>query len=218
MTVQENNYTYLENWRNNLVEAIANGNEAIINICINTINSLFPDIRNEANYILANTVYNPITEFTNHRNLLYLNLAEKKLQEKYPLAFSNNAISQLFYAPNRKFCDSYSTNSGKQISREDLLKAIGYSIKIAQVCAPGNPLYEQAADTLIVCKAINDSLSGQKVTNPTAKMFHYANDFITKVVLKQTRTDDEKSLTHGMSLLVDLAIDLFISPSHQSYT
>ena len=35
MTVQENNYTYLENWRNNLVEAIANGNEAIINICIN---------------------------------------------------------------------------------------------------------------------------------------------------------------------------------------
>lgn len=110
------------------------------------------------------------------------------------------------------------TQIGKQISRDDLLKVIGYSIKIAQICDPSNPLYEQAADTLVVCKAINDSLSGQTVTNPTAKMFHYANEFITKEVLKQARTDDEKSQTYGMSLLVDLAIDLFISPSHQSYT
>lgn len=216
--MQENSYTYLETWRNNLLQAMVEGNETIINICINTINSLFPDIQHQANYILANTVHNPITEFKNHRNSLYLNLTEKKLQEKYPLIFSNNAISLLFYAPNRKLCNSYSTNSGRQISREDLLKAIGYSIKIAQICDPSNPLYEQAADTLVVCKAINDSLSGQKVTNPTAKMFHYANEFITKEVLKQARTDDEKSQTYGMSLLVDLAIDLFISPSHQSYT
>lgn len=211
MPMQENNYTYLEYWRDRLLQAVVEGNEDIIDICINTINSLFPDIRNEANYILANTVHNPITEFTNHRNSLYLNLTEKKLREKYLQTFSNNAISQLFYAPNRKHCNSYSTNSGRQISRDDLLKAIGYSIKIAQICAPSNPLYEQAANTLIVCKAINDSLSGQKVTNPTAKMLHCANDFITKEVLKQAQTDDEKSQTHGMSLLVDLAIDLFMS-------
>lgn len=216
MTMQEYNYTYLEDWRSKLLQAVEEGREAIINICINAINSLFPDIRDEVNYILANTIHNPITKFMNHRNSLYLNLTEKRLREKYPLTFSNNAISQLFYAPNRKLCNSYSTNSGRQISREDLLKAIGYSIKIAQICAPNNPLYEQAADTLIVCKAIKDSLSGQKVTNPTAKMFHYANDFITKVVLKQARTDDEKSQTHGMSLLVDLVIDLFISSSNQS--
>lgn len=209
--MQENNYTYLEYWRNRLLQAVVEGNEGIIDICINTINSLFPDIRNEANYILANTVHNPITEFTNHRNSLYLNLTERKLREKYLLTFSNNAISQLFYAPNRKLCNSYRTNSGRQISRDDLLKAIGYSIKIAQICAPSNPLYEQAANTLIVCKAINDSLLGQKVTNPTAKVLHYANEFITKEVLKQAQTDDEKSLTHGMSLLVDLAIDLFMS-------
>lgn len=218
MTIQEYNYTYLEDWQSKLLQAVEEGNEAIINICINTINSLFPDIRDEANYILANMVHNPITGFINFRNSLYLNLMEKKLREMYPLTFSNNAISQLFYASNRKLCNSYSTNSGKQISREDLLKTIGYSIKIAQICAPSNPLYEQAADTLIVCKAINDSLSGQKVTNPTAKMFHYANEFITKEVLKQAQIDDEKSLMHGMSLLVDLAIDLFISPSHQAYT
>lgn len=209
--MQENNYTYLENWRNNLLQAMVEGNEAIINICIDALNSLFPDIQNQANYILADTMHNPITEFTNHRNAVYLNLTEKKLREKYSLTFSNNAISQLFYAPNRKLCNSYSTNSGRQISRDDLLKFIGYSMKIAQICDPSNPLYEQAADTLIVCKAINDSLSGQKVTNPTAKMFHYANEFITKEVLKQARTDDEKSQTHGMSLLVDLAIDLFMS-------
>jgi len=205
------NYIYLEDWQNNLLQAMVEGNEASINICIDALNSLFPDIQNLANYILANTMHNPITEFTNHRNVVYLNLTEKKLREKYALTFSNNAISQLFYTPNRKLCNSYSTNSGKQISRDDLLKVIGYSIKIARICDPSNPLYEQAADTLIVCKAINDSLSGQKVTNPTAKMFHYANEFITNEVLKQARTDDEKSQTHGMSLLVDLAIDLFMS-------
>ena len=216
--MQGYNYIYLEDWRNKLVEAIATGNEPVVRICIDTINLLYQDIRDEANFILANTVHNPITEFTNHRNSLYLNLTEKKLREKYPQTFSNNAISQLFYAPNRNLCNSYNTNSGKQISRDDLLKVIGYSIKIAQICDPSNPLYEQAADTLVVCKAINDSLSGQTVTNPTAKMFHYANEFITKEVLKQARTDDEKSQTYGMSLLVDLAIDLFISPSHQSYT
>ncbi len=209
--MQENNYIYLEYWRNKLLQAVVEGNEAIINICIDTINSLFPDIQHQANDILASTIHNPITKFTNHRNSLYLNLTEKKLRERYPRTFSNNAISQLFYAPNRNLYNNYSTNSGKQISRDDLLKAIGYSIKIAQICAPSNPLYEQAADTLIVCKAINDSLSGQKVTNPTAKMLHCANDFITKEVLKQARTDDEKSQTHGMSLLVDLAIDLFMS-------
>jgi hypothetical protein len=211
--MQSINYIYLEDWRNKLVEAIANGNEPIVRICIDTINLLFHDIRDEANFILANTVHNPITEFTNHRNLLYLNMTEKKLQEKYPQTFSNNAISQLFYAPNRNLCKNFNTNSGKQISRDDLLKVTGYSIKIAQICAPSNPLYEQAADTLVVCKAINDSLSGWKFTNPTVKMSHYANDFITKEVLKQARTDDEKRLTHGMSLLVDLAIDLFVSPN-----
>lgn len=209
--MQENNYIYLEYWRNKLLQAVMESNESIINICINTINSLFPDIQHQANYILAHTVHNPITEFTNHRNSLYLNLTEKELRKKYPRTFSNNAISRLFYAPNRSLCNNYSTNSGKQISRDNLLKVIGYSIKIAQICAPSNPLYEQAADTLIVCKAINDSLSGQRVTNPTAKMLHYANDFISKEVLRQARTDDEKSQTHGMSLLVDLAIDLFMS-------
>ncbi len=212
--MQDNNYIYLEDWRNKLLQAVMEDNEAITKICINTINSLFPDIQHQANYILANTIPNPITEFTNHRNSLYLNLMEKKLKEKYSLTFSNNAIRQLFYAPNRIHCNSYSTSSGTQISQEELLKVIGYSIKIAQICAPNNPLYEQAADTLIVCKAINDSLHGQEVTNPTAKMFHYANEFITKEVLKQARSDDEKSQTHGMSLLVDLAIDLFMGPSH----
>lgn len=207
--MQENNYIYLEDWRNKLLQAVMEGNEAIINICINAINSLFPDIKHQVNYILANTAHNPITEFTNHRNSLYLNLTERKLREKYQLTFSNNAIRQLFYAPNRNLCYNYSTNSGKQISRDDLLKAIDYSIKVAQIYAPSNPLYEQAADTLIVCKAINDSLSGQEVTIPTAKMLHYANDFITKEVLRQAWTDDEKKQTHGMSLLVDLAIDLF---------
>ncbi len=212
--MQENNYIYLEDWRNKLLQAVMDDNEAIIKICINTINSLFPDIQHQANYILVNTVPNSITEFTNHRNLLYLNLTERKLREKYPLTFSNNAINQLFYASNRIYCNSYNANSSKQISRDELMKVIGYSIKIAQFCDPSNPLYEQAADTLIVCKAINDSLHGQKVINPTAKMFHYANEFITKEVLKQARSDDEKSQTHGMSLLVDLAIDLFVSPSH----
>ena len=62
MPMQENNYTYLEYWRDRLLQAVVEGNEDIIDICINTINSLFPDIRNEANYILANTVHNPITE------------------------------------------------------------------------------------------------------------------------------------------------------------
>lgn len=209
--MQEYNYIYLEDWRNKLIGAIATGNEPIVRICIDTINLLFHDIRDEANFILANTVHNLITEFTNHRNSLYLNLTEKKLREKYPQTFSNNAIRQLFYAPNRNLCNIYNTNSGKQISRDDLLKVIGYSIKIAQICDPSNPLYEQAADTLVVCKAINDSLSRNKFTYPTAKMFHYANDFITKEVLKQARTDDEKRQTHGMSLLVDLAIDLFHS-------
>ncbi len=28
--------------------------------------------------------------------------------------------------------------------------------------------------------------------------FHYANEFITKEVLKQAKSDDEKSQTHGM--------------------
>ena len=46
-------------------------------------------------------------------------------------------------------------------------------------------------------------------TNLTAKMLHYANDFITKEVLRHARSDDEKSQTYGMSLLVDLVIDLF---------
>lgn len=207
--MQEINYIYLEEWQNKLLQAMVEGNEAIINICIDTIKSLFPDIQHQVNYTLANTTHNSITEFTNHRNALYLNLTENKLREKYPRTFSNTAISQLFYAPNRNLCDNYSTHSGRQISRDDLLKAIGYSIKIAQIYSPSNPLYEQAADTLIVCKAINDSLSGQKVITPTIKMLHYANEFITKEVLRQARTDDEKSQTHGISLLVDLAIDLF---------
>lgn len=207
--MQESNYIYLEDWRNKLLQAVVEGNEASINICINAINSLFPDIQYQANYILASMVHNPITDFTNHRNSMYLNLAETKLREKYPRTFSNNAIYQLFYAPYRNICNNYSTNSGKQISRDDLLKVMGYSIKIAQICAPCNPLYEQAADALIVCKAINDSLLGQKITNLTAKMLHYANDFITKEVLRHARSDDEKSQTYGMSLLVDLVIDLF---------
>ena len=76
MTIQEYNYTYLEDWQSKLLQAVEEGNEAIINICINTINSLFPDIRDEANYILANIVHNPITGFINFRNSLYLNLME----------------------------------------------------------------------------------------------------------------------------------------------
>ncbi len=199
------------------MQAVAEGNKASIDICINAINSLFPDIQHQANHILVNTVNFPIIGFTSHRNSLYLCLMENKLREKYSLTFSNNAICQLFYASNRIHCNSYSTNSGKQISRDDLLKVIGYSIKIAQACAPSNPLYKYVADTLDVCNAINDSLLGHNATNPTAKMLHYANEFITKEVLKQAKSDDEKSQTYGMSLLVDLAIDLFLSTT-KSYT
>ena len=36
--MQESNYIYLEDWRNKLLQAVVEGNEASINICINAKN------------------------------------------------------------------------------------------------------------------------------------------------------------------------------------
>lgn len=95
----------------------------------------------------------------------------------------------------------------KQFTVGDMLDVSKYAIKVAQMIDPSNDNYEKAGAAITVFQGIEHTLNNQSDNGSPRKMLHLANDFLTSVVKSQAKSDEQKGIITGISILVDLTID-----------
>lgn len=222
------NINQLDSYYTSLYTAIIQRNKVEIINLITAINSLFPNVQNEAEKVTANRLCqecsalgaNPLSiERVPWSSLPisslianatdYLGVMDFKLRQNYVYTFSMKAIQTLYY-PQYPFNPAqilYEKQENK-LTVSDLLSVVGYATKILESLYPSN-FTTQTKEALTVLKSITLTLNNQPVNKPLNKALHFTNDILTTVVKPALEKSEDRQTVNHFSLLIDLAIDFF---------
>lgn len=226
------NIDILDSYYTNLHIAITRKNKVEIINLITTINSQFPDIKNETEKVTANRLRQECSASRENSLFIasvpwpslrmsqlianatdYLWVMDLKIRQNYIHTFSMGAIQTLFY-PQFPFTRNQILyeNQGNKLTVSDLLSVIGYATKILKSFYPCHHT-AQIEKALLVLKSIDLTLNNQLVNKPLNKALHITNDILTTFV-KPTLPVQQESL-NNLSLFIDLTIDFFCKKTLQ---
>ena len=92
----------------------------------------------------------------------------------------------------------------------DLLSVAKYSLQVLEIIQP-NENTSDISDTITVMQSIDLALNNKPYEKPLNKSLHIVNSVLTSVVKRNLENNSDKRFVSTMGLLIDLAIDFFIS-------
>ena len=92
----------------------------------------------------------------------------------------------------------------------DLLSVAKYSLQVHEIIQP-NENTSDISDTITVMQSIDLALNNKPYEKPLNKSLHIVNSVLTSVVKRNLENNSDKRFVSTMGLLIDLAIDFFIS-------
>ncbi len=124
-------------------------------------------------------------------------------QERYNFANKVMFESSTPFTPNQVLFKE----EQKEFTVSDMLEVSKYAIKVAQMLQPSNDNFEKANAAITVFQGIEHALNNQADNGSPRRMLHLANEVLTSVVKSQAKTDEQKGIIIGISLLIDSAIN-----------
>lgn len=179
-------------------------------------NKIFPSIQNT--FISNGCLYpysvnlRDITDIKELRlNILgCMQAVQDEIDQRQFYVLNHRYVQQVLYnRGNRVF--SYDevlyAKQGETLKVADLLKALRYSISIAEVFEPNNESYEYASAALTALQSIDAVLNNRPEDKPMNKMLHLATSFISSVEKSSlTNAQDKRNVTIT-SMMLDMTID-----------
>lgn len=98
----------------------------------------------------------------------------------------------------------------RELTVGDLLSVINYSMSILDTFQPSQKTQE-IQDVSIILKNLDLALNNKKSDSPVNKSLHLVNSILSSTITKSLDKEKDKRNVSQMSLLVDLAIDFFVS-------
>ena len=92
----------------------------------------------------------------------------------------------------------------------DLLSVAKYSLQVLEIIQPNENTLD-ISDTITVMQSIDLALNNKPYEKPLNKSLHIVNSVLTSVVKRNLENNSDKRFVSTMGLLIDLAIDFFIS-------
>ena len=133
--------------------------------------------------------------------------------------FSSHCI-EVIYFPQKAFTptdvlytvpiQNNKTENTTTLKVADLLSVAKYSLQVLEIIQP-NENTSDMSDTITVMQSIDLALNNKPYEKPLNKSLHIVNSVLTSVVKRNLENNSDKRFVSTMGLLIDLAIDFFIS-------
>jgi len=133
--------------------------------------------------------------------------------------FSSHCIEVLYF-PQKAFTptdvlytvpiQNNKSENSNTLKVADLLSVAKYSLQVLEIIQP-NKKDSDISDTITVMQSIDLALNNKPYDKPLNKSLHIVSSVLTSVVKRNLENESNKRFVSTMGLLIDLAIDFFIS-------